>query len=381
MMYQFLTANRSALIARCRDKVALRSPPAVAEDELAHGVTVFLDQLIQTLMAEGADDPQRSRQVSGVSGGSSRAASEIGDSATRHGRELMGHGFTIEEVVHDYGDLCQAISDLAFETGTEIGVDEFRTLNRCLDNAIASAVTEYALQRDLQAAGQQALALNERLGIFAHELRNMLFAAKLAQRAIKAGDVGANGATAGVLDRALAGMGKLIDRSLAEVRITAGMPAQQQRFSLAEFIAEIRLSAAMEAQSRACLFRAPAVDPSLALDADRDLMLAAVGNLLQNAFKFSRADGGVVSLQAHAVGEHILIEVQDNGPGLSDVAMQVLFQPFTQAGDDRSGMGLGLSISRRSVELNGGTLDVRRAPDSGCVFTIAMPSHTLTAST
>ncbi len=134
MMYQFLTANRSALIARCRDKVALRSPPGVAEEELAHGATVFLDQLIQTLMAEGADDPQRSRQVSGVSGGSSRAASEIGDSATRHGRELMGHGFTIEEVVHDYGDLCQAISDLAFETGTEIGVDEFRTLNRCLDS-------------------------------------------------------------------------------------------------------------------------------------------------------------------------------------------------------------------------------------------------------
>ncbi|MDT4814925.1 hypothetical protein FQZ97_479430 [compost metagenome] len=59
------------------------------------------------------------------------------------------------------------------------------------------------------------------------------------------------------------------------------------------------------------------------------------------------------------------------------MAMQALFQPFTQSGDDRSGMGLGLTISRRSVELNDGTLDVRRAPDSGCVFTIAMPGHTL----
>jgi len=377
MMYQFLTVNRGALIARCRDKVALRSPPGVTEQELAHGVTVFLDQLIQTLMAERADDPQRSRQVSGESGGSSRAASDIGDSATPHGRELLGHGFTIEEVVHDYGDLCQAISDLAFETGAQIGVDEFRTLNRCLDNAIASAVTEYTRQREPEAADRHAQALNERLGIFAHELRNMLFAAKLAQRAIKAGNVGANGATAGVLDRALASMGKLIDRSLAEVRITAGMPAQRQRFSLAEFIAEIKLSATIEAQSRGCLFSAPAVDPTLALDADRDLMLAAVGNLLQNGFKFSRADGGVVSLQANAVGECVLIDVQDNGLGLSDMAMQALFQPFTQSGDDRSGMGLGLTISRRSVALNDGTLDVRRAPDSGCVFTIAMPGHTL----
>ena len=376
-MHEFLAMNRSALIARCRDKVALRSPPGVAKEELAHGVTVFLDQLIQTLMAERADDEQRSRQVSGVSGGRSPAASDISESATRHGRELMGHGFTVEEVVHDYGDLCQAISDLAFETGTEIGVDEFRTFNRCLDNAIASAVTEYTRQRDLQAAGRQVLALNERLGIFAHELRNLLFAAKLAQRAIKAGDVGANGATAGVLDRALAGMGNLIDRSLAEVRITAGMPVQRRLFSVAEFIAEIKLSASMEAQSRRCLFSASAVDPSLALDADRDLMLAAVGNLLHNAFKFSPADSCVVSLQAYAVGERILIDVQDNGPGLSDQAMQTLFQPFTQAGDDRSGVGLGLSISRRSVEANDGTLDVRHAPGGGCVFTIAMPRHAL----
>lgn len=106
-------------------------------------------------------------------------------------------------------------------------------------------------------------------------------------------------------------------------------------------------------------------------------MLAAVGNLFQNAFKFSRADSGVVSLQASAVGKRILIDVQDDGPGLSDVTMQALFQPFTQAGDDRSGMGLGLSISRRSVELNNGSLDVRRAPGSGCVFTIAVPGHTL----
>lgn len=377
MMHQFLTVNRGTLIARCRDKVAQRSPPGVVKEELAHGITVFLDQLIQTLLAERADDPQRSRQVSGVSGGSSRAASEIGDSATRHGRELMGHGFTVDEVVHDYGDLCQAISDLAFETGTQIDIDEFRTLNRCLDNAIASAVTEYIHQRELQAAGQQAQALNERLGIFAHELRNMLFAAKLAQRAIKAGNVGINGATAGVLDRALASMGKLINRSLAEVRITAGMPVQRQLFSLAEFIAEIRLSATMEAQNRDCLFSAPAVDPSLALDADRDLMLAAVGNLLQNAFKFSRTGSGVVSLKACAVGEQILIDVQDNGPGLSDVAMQALFQPFTQVGDDRSGMGLGLSIARRSVELNGGALDVKHARGGGCVFTITMPCHTL----
>lgn len=376
MLHDFLLENRRALIDLCRQKVALRSDGGVTQ-ELPHGVTVFLDQLIETLVAERAADPSRSVQISGLSGGRSPARSEISDSATRHGKELIGSGFTIEEVVHNYGDLCQAISDLAVETGTEVLADEFRTLNRCLDTAIANAVTEYVHQRDLLAASSQAVALNERLGVFAHELRNLLFAAKLARRAIKAGDVGVDGATAGVLDRSLSGMSLLIDRSLAEVRVTAGIAAQRHLFSLADFMAEIKLSASLDAQIKGCSFNVSTVDRSLALDADRDLMLAAVGNLLQNAFKFCRPVGGVVSLEARSSGDRILIEVQDNGEGLTEHALQTLFQPFIQAGKDRSGMGLGLSISRRSVEANDGILSVRKAPVTGCVFTIDMPCHTL----
>ena len=376
MLHAFLRKNRRALIDRCREKVALRSG-AGASEELPHGVTVFLDQLIATLMAEQAADPLRSEQLSGLAGGRSPAPCEISAVAPRHGQASRGSGFTVEEVVHDYGDLCQAISDLALETGTEVRADEFRTLNRCLDNAIANAVTEYIHQRDLLAANRQALALNERLGVFAHELRNLLFAATLATRAIKAGNVGVDGATAGILDRSLAGMSQLIDRSLAEVRVTAGIAAQRHLFSLVDFIAEIKLSATLDAQAKGCSFTVSAADRSLALYADRDLMLAAVGNLLQNAFKFSCADGGIVNLEAHASDGRILIEVEDNGEGLAEPAMQTLFRPFTQHGKDRSGMGLGLSISRRSVEANEGTLSVRKAPITGCVFTIDMPCHIL----
>lgn len=376
MLHEFLVENRRELIDRCREKVSLRSE-AKPPEELPPGVTVFLDQVIETLMAEQVADPLRSQQISGLPGGRSPAPSEISDSAPRHGKELIGSSFTIEEVVHDYGDLCRAISDLALETDTAVGADEFQTLNRCLDNAIANAVTEYVYQRDLLAANRQALALNERLGAFAHELRNLLFAAKLARKAIKAGNVGVDGATGGVLDRSLAGMSHLIDRSLAEVRVTAGIAAQQHLFSLADFIAEIKLSATLEAEARGCSFTVSAVDRSLALDADRDLMLAAVGNLLQNAFKFSRAEGAVVSLDARGLDGRILIDVADDGEGISEQAMQTLFQPFTQVGDDRSGMGLGLSISRCSVEANHGTLSVRKAPVTGCIFTIDMPRHTV----
>ena len=376
MMHDFLTANRAELIARCRVKVALRAPPGVPEEELAHGVSIFLDQLIKTLIVEQTASPLQSRRVSGPSGGGKPVLSEIGESATLHGKELQAHGFTMEEVVHDYGDLCQAISDLAVETSAPIGVDEFRTLNRCLDNAIANAVTEFGYQRDFIVADKQTIALNERLGFFAHELRNQLCTATLALSIIKQGNVGLGGATGGVLDRALVGLSNLIDRSLAEVRMTAGMPIQHRLYSLADFIAETKLSASLEADVKGCVLVVSDVDPLLAVDVDRDLLLSAVGNLLQNAFKFTRPLTEV-TLNAYALADRILIDVLDHCGGLSPGSAESMFTPFVQEGEDRSGLGLGLSIARRSVEANGGVLSVRNLPGTGCVFTIDLQRHSL----
>jgi hypothetical protein len=108
MMHRFLSDNRAELIARCRGKVALRSATGVPGQELDHGVTVFLDQLIKTLQVEEGAEPMRSRKVSGPSGGGRPALSEISESAALHGRELLTHGFTVDQVVHDYGDLTCA---------------------------------------------------------------------------------------------------------------------------------------------------------------------------------------------------------------------------------------------------------------------------------
>ena len=86
----------------------------------------------------------------------------MGVSATAHGKELLKLGFTVDQVVHDYGDLCQAITDLAFERDAPFSIDEFRTLNRCLDNAIADAVTEFSFQREATLAREHEVAANER---------------------------------------------------------------------------------------------------------------------------------------------------------------------------------------------------------------------------
>jgi signal transduction histidine kinase len=372
MLHDFLDANRPALIARCLAKLALRSPARAADTQMQFGVPVFLDELIRTLRMEQGSAPLQSRRVSGRSGGSSDTQSEIGETAAAHGRELMAQGYTIEQVVHDYGDLCQAITDLAFESKQPIQIDEFRTLNRCLDNAIAGAVTEFSYQRDSQAADRQAAALNHRIGYFAHELRNLLNTATLALTVLKDGRVGLGGATGAVLDRSMVGLRNLIDRSLADVKMAAGLPLRSSLFSLAEFIAEVKVSASLEAAVRRCELVVLPVDAGLAIAADRDLLLAAVGNLLQNAFKFTHA-GTQVRLSAYAAADRILIDVEDCCGGLPDGYEQRLFQPFSQDGVDRSGLGLGLSISRASVEANSGVLRARDLPGHGCVFTIDLP--------
>jgi signal transduction histidine kinase len=375
MLHEFLTTHRADLIERCRLKVTKRQAPTATDAELTHGIPAFLDQLIKTLQVERTSEPLLSRRVSGPSGGGP-AVSEIRSTATLHGRELSLRGFTVEQVVHDYGDLCQAITDLAVERGEPIETDEFRTLNRCLDNGIADAVTEYAFQRNSLLENNEVKALNERLGFLAHELRNHLHIATLAVTAIKAGNAGITGATGSVLDRCLIGMHSLIDRSLADVRIAAGMPPRHQLISLADFISDVTISASLEAQSRGCIFKVGDVDPQLALDVDREMLFSSVGNLLQNAFKFTQLLTEV-SLSAYAAADRIRIDVEDHCGGLPPGAANNVFLPFKQSGADTSGLGLGLSICRRGVEANNGTLRVRDIPGAGCVFTIDLPRHIL----
>lgn len=375
MLHEFLTTNRIALIERCRLKVAKRLAPKVTEAELSHGIPAFLDQLIKTLQVEQTSEPMRSRRVSGPVGVGA-AVSEIAATATLHGRELSEQGFTVEQVVHDYGDLCQAITDLAFESGAPIEIDEFRTLNRCLDNGIADAVTEFSFQRDSLMEHSTLNALNERVGFLAHELRNYIHTATLAVIALKGGQVGLTGATGAVLDRSLIGMRTLIDRSLADVRVAAGMPSRHRLISLADFVADVSITASLEAQSRGCGFSVGEVDTGLALDVDREMLFSAVGNLLQNAFKFTQ-HGTEVTLNAYATADRIRIEVEDHCGGLPLGVAEDLFKPFKQSGKDRSGMGLGLTICLRSVEANNGVLRVRDIPGAGCAFTIDLPRHLL----
>jgi len=373
-MRNFLTNNREELVSRCKSKVARRPRRAATEQQLANGIPMFLEQLIRTLAAEEDDKPADSMRISGPSGGDSPTLSEIGVTATAHGKELLQLGYTVDQVVHDYGDLCQAITDLAFERDVPFSIGEFRTLNRCLDNAIADAVTEFSSQRDTQIARQQSLDAAERFGFLVHELRNALGTATLAIHALELGNMTVGGATGTVLKRSLSAMGELIGRALAEVRNTAS--EQRQTFSVAAFIKEAEAAAQLVAGAAGCAFEVTPVAPILAIQGNRELLLAALGNLLQNAFKFTHPCTDV-ALRIRESDQHVLIEVEDHCGGLAQGVAARMFAPFSQHSHDRSGLGLGLSIARQSVEADFGTLTVRDVPGTGCIFTICLPRHAL----
>lgn len=374
LLQDFLVLHRSQLIERCRITSSARRSPKATDTELDKGIPLFLDQLITTLSHEPRQPPSLTPQAAseGARGGESP---EMITSALLHGRALLGAGFTVEQVVHSYGDMCQAITGLAFEKELSIPTDEFKTLNRCLDNVMAAAVKQYSSERDASLKiGPQPL--NEQLGALAHELRNILHTATLAFTAIKKGNVGNSGATSALLDRCLIGLRTLIDRSLADVRVSAGMPPGLTLTNLAEFVGKVRISAALEAHEKHCELKVAGVDPSLAVFVDEDLLMSAVGNLLQNAFKFTQ-HGSEVCLHAHALAGRVLIEISDNCGGLAPGAAEKMFAPFTRLGNDTSGLGLGLSIARRSIEANHGALTVRDVPGFGCVFIIDLPRHAM----
>lgn len=370
-LHGFLADNFAELVERCSEKVSRRAKRAATPQQLANGIPLFLSQLIGTLEAEEGGHTAESLRISGASGGSAVRGSVIGASAAVHAKALFELGYSVDQVVHDYGDICQAITDLAVEREAPFSVNEFRTLNRCLDNAIADAVIEFGARREAIVAIQQTAHENERRGILAHELRNYLQTATMACLALEQGALPIGGATGGLLKRSLDSMGRLLLGTLAEVR-TAHATGSFAAFPLASFIADAANAASLDAASRGCRLTVADVDRFLAVAGDRERLLAALGNLLQNALKFTRPRTEV-TLHAYAVGDRVAIDVSDHCGGLPGGSPERMFSPFTQRSEDRSGLGLGLSIARQIVEAHGGQLSVTDVPAKGCVFTMSLP--------
>ncbi len=347
MLHEVITASREDILALARAKGADRPAPPPSGAGAKHGAPLFLDQLVEALRL------------------SSPSTEAIEKSATQHGYELLDSGFSLTQVVHVYGDIGDAILELGTAHGGAISAPDLHTLTRCLNEATAHAVAAHASEHDrLVTAGWI-----ERLGFLSHELRNLLFTAIIAFDEIKERGFG-DGSTGDVLRRSLLRLGERVDRSIAEVRIDAGVQ-RRERFSMASLIEEASTVAALEANARNLQLTISPVEEGIEVEADRQILDAAVVNLLNNAFKYTRPHSQV-SLRTRATPDRVMIDVEDECGGLPGKADE-LFHAFEQRSADRSGMGLGLTISRRGIEANGGKLSVRDLLGKGCVFTIDLP--------
>ncbi len=220
MLHEFLTAHRSELLSRCRAKVSRRASPVPTQAELEYGVPLFLEQLVEALR----DEEVNPARLGGESHFPSAALVEGKRTAALHGQVLHQRGYSVEQVVHGYGDLCQSITELATQLRAPVTVREFHTLNRLLDNAIADAVASYGHHSE-EISARGAHELHERMGTLAEEQRKLLDTALKALDAVKVGNIGLMGATGTLLEDCLMRLRDLIDKSLPEIRLAAGMTA------------------------------------------------------------------------------------------------------------------------------------------------------------
>lgn len=144
------------------------------------------------------------------------------------------------------------------------------------------------------------------------------------------------------------------------------------RIDVAWLIAQLQAVATLAAQAHGVRLLVAPVAPGLGIEGDRDALYGSLSNLLQNAFKFTR-EGSEVVLATYASDAEVFIEVRDQCGGLAPGVAATMFRPFSQGGADRSGLGLGLVICRRTAEDHGGTLHVHDYPGDGCVMVMTLP--------
>ncbi|MGE5359885.1 MAG: PAS domain S-box protein [Bacteroidales bacterium] len=217
---------------------------------------------------------------------------------------------------------------------------------------------------------------NEFLATLSHELRNPLAAIRYALELLDGPAARSIGEAhpKDVIERQLRHLVHLVDDLLDITRI------ESNKVRLRKSHVELRtvLQQAIEAADPAIkgadhelLIDVPF--DAIWLDADADRLAQVVTNLLNNAARYTTA-GGRISVTARASGDQVTITVADTGIGLASDDLARVFEMFTQVGESGGGLGIGLALVRRLVEMHGGTVEARSdGPGAGSEFVVRLP--------
>jgi signal transduction histidine kinase len=350
MLHSFIAEHQSEINDRVARRLRMRDARNPG-DAPPREVTAFLGQLSNSL--------RHRREPLAES-------TEIGATAMRHGANLMRAGKPATEAVQAYGDVCQAVTQLATEQSIEISAADFGVFNSCLDHAIGNAVGEHARITEESRAADEV----QRLGHAAHELRDHLQTARLAFETLRRSLRLADDVSGMMLGRSLMNLTAVVDRTLADVRLAAGVE-RREPVVLKHFLQQVADTGRVHGIDRGVGLVVESTANGT-IDADPQLLMSAVMNLVHNALKFT-LPGGQVVVRAATTASRLVLSVEDECGGIPESAGE-LFRSFDdRRGRDRSGLGLGLSIARKVVRGHGGDIQVQNHPGSGCVFTIDVP--------
>jgi hypothetical protein len=342
----FIHAKQEDLVALCSQRAERRGGAGAVESRIAFrfGTRQFLAALPAAMgvakasvFARDGSDEARSIDLA-----------TIDSIAARHGMEMLALGAPLDWVVYEYGDVCQAITQLAQRCKAVIPTRDFEARNWCLDNAMASAVSEYAHQQGLLASRESSETLHECLGRLADELRIPL----------AAGNLGA--------------LREVIDGSLALIRLRSGMTACPETIAMADLVSELGPWAQMEAQASGCRLVIRPGSGQLVVYADRALLVASLRRLLTAVCRSSARERGLL-LRVLGSDSRVFVEVHDERTGEKRRRAKLPARGIEARETSRTASDRELALVERGVQDNGGRLRTRDLPSTGRVYTIDLP--------
>lgn len=322
--------------------------------------------------------------------------------ASLHGQHRWETGWSLTELVRDYQLLRLTLVDVLENTlRRPLSTREAMAIGLELDDAIMGSVNSYMGHREqhareqeraAQQAARESLAReaetlrqsdrrkNEFLALLGHELRNPLGAMSNALQLTQALDPAHPDYRQAreILKRQLSQMERLVDDLLDISRITRGViELRQEPVDLAASMRHAADAARPSIESRQHEFHMRLPPQPLRLLADPGRLQQILANLLVNASKYT-PPGGRIALSAARAGTQAVITVEDNGIGLPPEMLDRVFDMFMQADpaprETDSGLGLGLTLVRKLVELHHGSIQVESAgTGKGSRFTVRLP--------
>jgi signal transduction histidine kinase len=357
-LLEVLVERADEVMARWRANViGTIAPESLPTVELVDHLPLFLKEVIAALRAN--DGLPASVSVSDES-----------QTAIVHGEQRLRLGFSLDSVVREYGALRDAILSTGRDAGIPVTYREAQTVFDTTINGIASAVSEYARQRDAELHRQH----NEHVAFLAHELRNPLSSAAMALSLLEtAGHIPPTERASLALQSSLSKIKELVDHALDVARIASGVALRRQPTRLTDLLAGIEIEAASDADAHGVKLQLT-IEEDVELLVDPRLIHSALSNLVRNAIKYT-SHAGLVEVRGHVVGERLVVEVEDACGGLPPGRVEEAFAPFIRLDDDQKqpGFGLGLAIAKQAVDAHGGTLRIQNLPGKGCIFCLELP--------